>query len=196
MSTPPPTRPPTAGQPIANGHYLLKRPIGKGAMGTVWEAVHVALERRVAVKLLHPHMMERPLVAERFRREAKAASLLRHRNTIQLLDFGNDGPVFYLVMELLEGRDLAEVALAEGAVDPLRAVTIMAQVAAALGAAHDKGIVHRDMKPSNIMLVPTKDDDGNDVEVVKVLDFGIAKLIQNELEAPEGGAMMTMEGDV
>lgn len=194
MTSPPDT--PVVGQPIANGHYVLKRPIGKGAMGTVWEAVHVALDRRVAVKLLHPHMMERPAIAERFRREAKAASLLKHRNTVQLLDFGQDGPVFYLVMELLEGVDLADVSMDEGALDPLRAVMIMAQVAAALGAAHDKGIVHRDMKPSNIMLVAAKDDDGREVEVVKVLDFGIAKLMQSELAGPTGGAMLTLDGDV
>ncbi|TNF30397.1 MAG: serine/threonine protein kinase, partial [Deltaproteobacteria bacterium] len=192
-----PTLDPAAmiGRTFADGRYRLVREIGSGAMGSVYEAVHEALGRTVAIKLLHPEMMQRPRYADRFRREARAASLLRHRNSVQLLDFGNDGPFFYLVMEYLNGRTLGEVIDAEGPLPASRAIHVMAQVCAALGAAHDQSIVHRDIKPSNILLTPWIDDDGRPSELVKVLDFGIAKIQSHEDDDPVDRTL-TLEGDV
>ena len=190
---------PTAllGRTLADGRYRIVRELGAGAMGTVFEAIHEALGRKVALKLLHPEMMQRPLYAERFRREARAASLLRHRNSVQLLDFGNDGPFFYLVMEYLEGRTLAAALDADGALAPPRAIAVLAQVCAALGAAHDQGVVHRDIKPSNIVLTPWIDDDGRPGELVKVLDFGIAKIQAHDADdGPPADRSLTLEGDV
>ncbi|PKN55080.1 MAG: hypothetical protein CVU56_23275, partial [Deltaproteobacteria bacterium HGW-Deltaproteobacteria-14] len=183
------------GRTIADGRYRILREIGSGAMGSVYEGVHEALNRKVAIKLLHPEMMQRPRYAERFRREARAASLLHHRNSVQLLDFGNDGPFFYLVMEYLTGRTLGAVLDAEGPLPPSRAIHIMAQVCAALGAAHDQTVVHRDIKPSNILLTPWIDDDGRPAELVKVLDFGIAKIQSGEDDGPVDRTL-TLEGDV
>jgi|GEM_PF-821694 len=183
------------GRTFADGRYRIVREIGSGAMGSVYEAVHEALGRKVAIKLLHPDMMQRPRYADRFRREARAASLLRHRNSVQLLDFGNDGPFFYLVMEFLTGRTLGDVLDAEGPLPVSRAIHIVAQVCAALGAAHDQSIVHRDIKPSNILLTPWIDDDGRQSELVKVLDFGIAKIQSSEDDDPVDRTL-TLEGDV
>ena len=183
------------GRTIADGRYRIVREIGSGAMGSVYEGVHEALARKVAIKLLHPEMMQRPRYADRFRREARAASLLHHRNSVQLLDFGNDGPFFYLVMEYLAGRTLGAALDAEGPLPPSRAIHIMAQVCAALGAAHDQAIVHRDIKPSNILLTPWIDDDGRPAELVKVLDFGIAKIQSSEDDGPVDRTL-TLEGDV
>lgn len=161
---------------IADGKYELQCVIGEGGMGTVHLARHVALDRQVAIKVLSPAAMHRPDAPDRFLKEARLVSQLRHQSTVQLLDFGTDGREYWLVMEHLEGKDLASILDRQKTLPLPRALNIVTQLLAALGEAHDLGIVHCDLKPANIMVIPWQDDDGLPTELVKVLDFGIATL--------------------
>jgi serine/threonine-protein kinase len=164
------------GRVIAN-RYRIESLVGAGAIGAVYKATHVDLPRTFAIKVLHPHFRADAQLLSSFRTEARAASLLDHPNVTVVHDFGEepDGLV-YIVMEYLAGTNLQAVLDAERRIEPRRAITIMAQVCSALSAAHERGIVHRDVKPDNIMLVPSRDDEGRPFEMVKVCDFGIAAL--------------------
>jgi serine/threonine-protein kinase len=155
-----------------NNRYLVKRKIGEGGFGAVFEGMQVATERPVALKVLHPQSLSDPTVVARFRREAESCSKLRNPHTVVIYDFDQteDG-VLYLAMELVRGQSLQDIQRAFGMVPVERCLRILDQVADALGEAHAKGIVHRDMKPENIMV---EERDGEDF--VKVLDFGIAKI--------------------
>jgi serine/threonine-protein kinase len=168
---------PTLSDPLAgrvlDDKYRLDSRLGEGGMGTVYRATHLLIDRPVAVKVLHQRFVEDEAAQERFRREARAAGRLRHTNAVTVTDFGRttDGCV-YIVMELLEGRNLRELLAFESPLESGRAVTLMLQVAAAVEAAHESGVIHRDLKPANIFIVQPK----NAPPLVKVLDFGIAKL--------------------
>ncbi|MDP6944085.1 MAG: protein kinase, partial [Myxococcota bacterium] len=165
------------GHELAGGKYVVTETIGSGAMGTVYRGEHRALQRNVAIKVLHPEVFERqPKAARRFEREARAAAQLDHPNSVRVLDFGIEGPLHYLIMEFVEGRSLDGVVAAEGPMDSARIARLMCQVCSALAKAHDEGTVHRDLKPQNILLVPHIDDDGMASEQIKVCDFGIAKV--------------------
>ena len=165
-----------AGRVIAS-RYRIESQVGTGATGAVYKASHVELPRTFAIKVLHPHYRTDPHLMTSFRTEARAASLLDHPNITVVHDFGEepDGLV-YIVMEYLDGVNLQAVLDQESRLPPRRTIEIMLQVCAALSVAHDRGIVHRDVKPDNIMLVPTRDDEGRAYELVKVCDFGIAAL--------------------
>jgi eukaryotic-like serine/threonine-protein kinase len=156
---------------ILAGRYRLLHQLGKGGMGSVWAAEHLALHSTVAVKLLDTEIAKNPEAVERFQREAQAAATLRSAHVVQVLDYGLEGSTPYLVMELLSGEDLAARLGRAGRLTPQQLVAVMQQVARAVGRAHDAGIVHRDLKPENIFLV-----NEGDHELVKVLDFGIAKV--------------------
>ena len=158
---------------VLSDRYLLMEPIGVGGFGVVFRALDRRLGKQVAVKVLSPHLAYSPKVAARFRQEAFAASHVGHPGIVDVTDFDcdEDGTRF-LVMEFLDGRDLASVIEREGALHPLRALEIAGQVTAAIGAAHDKGIVHRDLKPANVFLVRRP----GQAESVKILDFGISKM--------------------
>jgi serine/threonine protein kinase len=168
---------PTLSDPLAgrvlDDKYRLDSRLGEGGMGTVYRATHLLIDRPVAVKVLHQRFVEDEAAQERFRREARAAGRLRHTNAVTVTDFGrtSDGCV-YIVMELLEGRNLRELLAFESPLESGRAVALMLQVAAAVEAAHESGVIHRDLKPANIFIVQPK----NAPPLVKVLDFGIAKL--------------------
>ena len=171
-----------------NNRYIVKRKIGEGGFGAVFEGMQVATERLVALKVLHPQSVSDATVVARFRREAEACSKLRSPHTVIIYDFDQteDG-VLYLAMELVSGQSLQDIQRAQGVIAPERCLHILAQVAEALGEAHSKGIVHRDMKPENIMV---EERDGDDF--VKVLDFGIAKIVSGD--ANKGAPALTAIG--
>jgi serine/threonine-protein kinase len=175
------------GRTIA-GKYEIKELIGEGAMGRVYEARQTALDKLVAIKLLHKHLANDPKVAKRFHREARAASRLSHPSSMHILDFGQDEDgTLYIAMELLDGDDLLAVIEDEAPLTPLRIYAILKQVLSALDAAHHAGIIHRDLKPENVVVAQSSDGH----EHVKVCDFGIAKI-----QEAEGGSMITVSGFV
>ena len=153
--------------------YRLDSRLGEGGMGTVYRGTHLLIDRPVAVKVLNSRFVEDESAQERFRREARAAGRLRHTNAVAVTDFGrtSDG-LFYIVMELLEGRSLRDVLAREAPLDTARSVSLMLQIAAAVAAAHEEGVIHRDLKPGNIFVVQRS----HAPTIIKVLDFGIAKL--------------------
>lgn len=159
---------------VLGGHYQILSAIGAGGMSAVFKARHDMLDRIVAVKIMHSHMLTQQGSLARFQQEAKAASHLTHPNIISVHDFGvsNDEQV-YLVMDYLEGISLAELLVEKGHLTPERAVPIFMQICDALHHAHHRGIIHRDLKPSNVMLINTESLE----DVVKIVDFGIAKLL-------------------
>ena len=163
---------------IIGDRYQLGRVIGRGGMATIHEAMDLRLERPVAVKLLRPEAAADADLADRFRREALAATVLRHPNIVACLDTGTDDGQPYLVMDLVEGEDLAARLKRGGRLAPTYAARIGLDVARALGVAHVRGIVHRDVKPGNILLA----SDGR----AMVTDFGIARLAADAEAARPG----------
>ena len=153
------------------GRYRLTAPLGEGGMSTLWRAVDQQLDREVAVKILRPQYSADPGFAARFRQEARAVASLAHPNIVSVHDYGTDpdGTTQYIVMQLVEGRDLAAILHDRGRISSDDAVEVAIAVASALEAAHRRGIVHRDVKPGNILIT----DDGD----VKVTDFGIARAV-------------------
>ncbi len=149
-----------------NGRYELLRRIGRGGMADVYLARDASLDRQVAVKVLFPEFANDPSFVERFRREAKAAANLNHPNIVGIYDWGQEQGTYYIVMEYVVGRNMADVLRSTGRLSPDRAAEIASDVAEALSSAHNAGLVHRDIKLGNIIV----SDDGQ----VKVADFGIA----------------------
>jgi serine/threonine-protein kinase len=174
-------RPALIGRTIA-GRFRVTGFIGDGAMATVYRGVQDAEPRDVAIKVMQPHLVADKTFVGRFRREARAAARLIHPNTARILQYGIDGDVLFIVMELLAGQDLFELLVLERRLTEARAANIVAEVCDALAVAHDAGIVHRDLKPENVMLVRDESDPG--IERVKVLDFGIAKILDSDPDAP------------
>jgi serine/threonine protein kinase len=154
------------------GRYLLCRVIGVGGMGTVYEAEHVLLEKRVAIKVLKPEIAGRDDLRKRFVREGLAASRVRHPHVVDVTDAAEENGRAYLVMELLEGRGLDAELRQRGKLDIGRATEIILPICSALAEAHGVGVVHRDMKPENIVLVPSLGRIHP-----KVVDFGISDVI-------------------
>jgi len=169
------TADPLIGETLA-GKYLIEELIKSGGMGSVYRGKHVLMDKRVAIKVLRPSLAVDDAVVARFSREAKAASRISHPHAVNVTDFGeSENGVVFLVMEYLDGRTLKEIIKNEGAMPLARTVEILRQVSGALDAAHEQGVVHRDLKSDNIMLSET-----NGGEWAKVLDFGIAKIQQPE----------------
>jgi serine/threonine protein kinase len=153
---------------VLAGRYRIEGQVGHGGMARVYRATDTVLGRTVAVKVLEAGHASDPAFVDRFRREARSAARLNHPNLVSVYDTGSDGPVHYIVMEFVEGRTLAEVLAGEAPFAPERAAEIAKIIAEALSFAHAEGLVHRDVKPGNVMITPQGQ--------VKVMDFGIARL--------------------
>ena len=162
------------GPTVFNDRYELHRKLARGGMSDVYLARDQLLDRPVAVKVLFPEYAKDETFVERFRREAKAAANLNHPNIVAIYDWGQQGGTYFIVMEYIEGRSLSEIIRADGPLHPRRAAEITADVAAALGFAHRNGVVHRDIKPGNILISPSGQ--------VKVADFGIAQAVTGGAE--------------
>ncbi len=168
---------------ILGGRYLVKRVIGEGGMGTVYEGEHTGLARPVAIKLMHASFAAQRDLVERFRREAQSASALENPHIVDVLDVGTDERFgLYMVMELLRGTDVAGALAQHGRFSPEIAFALGSQAAFALGTTHAAGIIHRDIKPANLFLVQRADGS----VLVKLLDFSIAKVV-HDVTTTHGG---------
>jgi serine/threonine protein kinase len=179
------------------GRYRLDRRLGRGGMGTVYEAVDVALDRRVAVKVVRDEWVHNASAAGRFRREARAVAALTHPNIVTVYDYGVEaGLRAFLVMELLRGTSLRDELRRVGRLGPDRTLAILRGVAAAAEAAHQHRLVHRDLKPENIFLAQAGESGATtQEETVKVLDFGVVKpLLGSDEAADAGGTAVTETG--
>src|SRR5256886_7285551 len=164
---------------VFDGKYRLDERLGGGGMGTVYRATHLLIDRPVALKVLSQRFVGDQTAQQRFRREARAAGCMQHPNAVTVTDFGaTDDGYLYIVMELLEGRTLRDLLAHEAPLDAARAVSFILQTCAAVGAAHEAGLIHRDLKPANIFI----EQRPNFPSVVKVLDFGVAKFAVEEHE--------------
>jgi serine/threonine-protein kinase len=162
------------GPTVFNGRYELHRRLGRGGMAEVFLARDQLLDRPVAVKVLFPEFATDPSFVERFRREATAAANLNHPNIVGVYDWGEADNTYFIVMEYVDGRTLSEILRAEGPLHPDRVADVGSDVAAALGFAHRNGVVHRDVKPGNVIVTSTG--------LVKVADFGIARAITDSAD--------------
>jgi serine/threonine-protein kinase len=158
-------------------------------MGSVWIAEHLALSSEVALKIIDPRIASRDMGVPRFLREARALAALRSPHVVHVMDFGSDGDIVYLVMELLEGRTLGQRLKAEGKLSARETNRILCEVCKAMSHAHERGIVHRDLKPDNIFLC-----DQSREHVTKVVDFGIAKALGDVAAAHTGTEAGTFLG--
>ncbi len=172
---------PTESKPYG-GRYELMQKIARGGMAEVFMAKDQLLDRPVALKVLFPELSVNVSFVERFRREAQAAANLSHPNIVSVFDWGEADNTYFIVMELVEGVTLASLIKESGRIDPQRAASIAADVAASLAFAHKHGVIHRDVKPSNVLLT----EDGQ----VKVTDFGIARAATADGDLTQTGAVM------
>jgi serine/threonine-protein kinase len=187
ITTPPPPPPLDLTGIIVAGKYRVERVLGRGAMGSVWFATHTTLGHAVAVKFIHPELARSAQARRRFDTEAKAAARLKSRHVAQVYDHGvSETEQPYIVMEFLEGHSLESVIEKRGALPPPEVIAIIEQAARALETAHRAGVVHRDLKPDNIMLATDLDAKPYGY-TVKLVDFGIAKVLSDETSA-SGGA--------
>jgi serine/threonine protein kinase len=165
---------------ILDSKYKLVEHLGEGGMGSVFRAERLHIGDHVAVKLLHPDLVREPQALERFRREARSAAMIRHHNVVSIHDFsdgttnGTKTSEAYIVMELLQGVSLGNLLRREGHLSPQRAVLLMLDICAGVGVAHRRGLLHRDLKPDNVIVTPPSHE--GERETAKVVDFGLAKV--------------------
>ena len=167
---------------VIGDRYRIEARIGSGGMAEVYRGVDPVLNRTVAIKVLLPQFARDASFVERFRREAQAAARLNHPNIVSVYDTGADGDTQYIVMEFIEGRTLAEALDAGRRPTPVQSAEIAQKICSALSAAHAQGVIHRDIKPGNIMV--TREG------TVKVMDFGIARITSGVDTAPQTSAVL------
>jgi serine/threonine protein kinase len=176
---------------LAAGRYRIIKQLGEGGMGQVYLAEHVAIEKRVALKVLRVEYATKGDIVTRFQQEAISASRIKHPNVLDVFDFGQlDNGCFYLAMEFLEGCDLADEITRRRVLDASTGIRVAMQICRALAAAHANGVVHRDMKPENVFLQRTADGE----EIVKIVDFGIAQLRSKDDSVVETKRRLTRTG--
>ena len=171
------------------GNYEIQEVIGHGGMGVVYKARHALMDRIVAIKMLQAQLISDSMSVKRFQQESKSASRINHPNVITVYDFGispNGQP--FIVMDYLEGESLADIIKNDGQVGVERSIKILAQACDALGHAHKQGVLHRDVKPTNFVLINYDEEK----DFVKVVDFGVAKL----MNATPDGQRLTQAGEV
>lgn len=173
---------------VLDERYVLEAVLGEGGLGRVYRGRHLKLGRPVAIKVLLEEFRQAGDVAQRFEREAQALSALSHPNIVTVTDFGVDDGLLFLVMELVEGEDLDSVIEREGALPVERAVAIMVQILRSLAYAHDKGVIHRDLKLGNVHVRPMPDG----TEHAEVLDFGLAKFLDTSPPPPTGATNLKL----
>ncbi|HTR54409.1 MAG TPA: serine/threonine-protein kinase [Kofleriaceae bacterium] len=184
---PQPTAPIVTPGEVISGRYRIVRPLDRGGMGTVFLAQHVLLKREVAIKILHSELATDTDVVKRFMNEARAAGTLGHPNIVESTDMGfTDKGVPYIVFEFLEGTLLVDEIFRNAGIPIRRALRIANQIASALHAAHNAGIVHRDLKSENVFLVNSE----HRPDIVKVIDFGISRFADAELDSSARGLVM------
>jgi serine/threonine-protein kinase len=178
---------------VLDGRYRLDALLGEGGMGAVFRAHHLAMDRKVAVKLLKPHLTSDEGALQRFAREARATMRVDSEHAVKVLDFGvTPHRDYYMVLEYLDGRTVQRELDVDGPFEPARVVHIAKQACAALGAAHTSGLVHRDIKPDNLLLMRA----GADPDYVKVVDFGVAKLMEGAARTDRSAMAITQAGMV
>jgi len=165
---------------VLSDRYRLLNEVASGGMGQVWAAFDQTLERRIAIKIMHPHTQDEFALAERFRDEARFAAQLTHPNIVTIYDFGEHDGLAYLVMELVEGPNLSNLLATHGSLDPALVRQVVRRLAEALDVAHRAGIIHRDIKPGNVLMAAGT--------VPRLTDFGIARSID--------GGSLTSTGQV
>jgi len=189
MQSIPPDTPDLRGT-VVGAKYRVDQLIGSGGMGTVWQGVHITLGNKVAIKFIKPAYASHPDARKRFEIEARAAAKLRTKHAVQVHDFGvTEDEIPYLVMEYLEGQSLSEHLMSHGPMTGKEVGIVIGQAARALAKAHAAGIVHRDLKPDNIFLATNVEDTGELDYSVKLVDFGIAKMVQEKTESSASYAM-------
>src|SRR6476661_2607694 len=167
---------------VLDGRYRVGPKIARGGMATVYEATDLRLDRTVAVKVMHEGLVDDEEFVSRFQREARAAARLAHHNVVAVFDTGDDNGTLFLVMEYVPGLTLRDLIRKEAPMSPARSLAMIEPVLAALAAAHDAGILHRDVKPENVLLA----DDGR----VKVADFGLSRAINSETQHTATGGIL------
>ena len=176
---------------LAAGRYRVLKLLGEGGMGQVYLAEHVAIEKRVALKILRVEFAGKGEIVTRFQQEAISASRIKHPNVLDVFDFGQlENGCFFLAMEFLEGNDLADELSRRHTISPASGIRISMQLCRALAAAHANGVVHRDMKPENVFLQRTVDGE----EIIKIVDFGIAQLRSKDAAVVETKRRLTRTG--
>ncbi|HMY18336.1 MAG TPA: serine/threonine-protein kinase, partial [Polyangium sp.] len=177
---------------VIAGKYKIEREIGRGGMGVVFAALHVDLDQPVAVKILHDYAAYDQAAVARLLREARAAAKIASNHVVRVMDVGalSDGGA-YIAMELLEGRDLADILREHGPFEFVDAVDILIEACDAVAAAHGAGIIHRDLKPANLFVAQMPDGSST----IKVLDFGVSKIVPKSGQTP-ASSELTQTGQI
>ncbi|HEY1487120.1 MAG TPA: Stk1 family PASTA domain-containing Ser/Thr kinase [Micromonosporaceae bacterium] len=177
---------------LVDGRYRVRGRVARGGMATVYTAVDERLERTVALKIIHPGQADDPRFVDRFTREAKTIARLTHPNIVAVYDQGTHEGLPYLVMEFVRGRTLRDILTETGRMDPSDALVVLEQMLAAVAAAHRAGVVHRDVKPENVLVAESPGGTGLVDAVVKVADFGLARAVEASADDGDGQLLATV----